>query len=545
MLKSWIKVNSFGGADSVTGSCHMITAEIDGYEYKYLVDCGMFQGRIARKNPEFNFNLRSHACEINAILLTHAHIDHIGRIPAMYRWGYRNPIYATKPVIELSSIMLEDSAKIQLNEYSGLVKKELSKKYRGEEYKEVELLYELSDAINVMDQFVPVERETETVISEFLTATFYDVGHGLGSSAIKLCFNNGEETCTLLFSGDLGNTSNPILKKVDFPYLTDIDAVFVETTYAGRFHGSTEENWWVIREEIAKTLLNGGKVIMPAFAVGRTQELLYLFYNDMISNDDCVSAIFRNTKFYVDSMLSVAATRIFKKFPEELNEEIQGMANNGKSPFVFPNLTLVELKEKSIELENSNEPCIIISAAGMCDAGRVIFHLKSAVENPKNAIILTGYQGEGTLGRRLLDGEKTVKILKKLCKVKAKIFSINTLSAHADQNGILDWLRNIEPGYELFLVHGEPENQAKFKKLLENAYGFNVVNCLATELQEEPLNKIPNSHKKKKHSEIGKKKKVTMLEEQLHDTEEVEGYEKIRNKISKEINETKMRKGKK
>lgn len=545
MLKSWIKVNSFGGADSVTGSCHMITAEIDGYEYKYLVDCGMFQGRIARKNPEFNFNLRSHACEINAILVTHAHIDHIGRIPAMYRWGYRNPIYATKPVIELSSIMLEDSAKIQLNEYSRLVKKELSKKYRGEEYKEVELLYELSDAINVMDQFVPVERETEIVISEFLTATFYDVGHGLGSSAIKLCFNNCEETCTLLFSGDLGNTSNPILKKVAFPYLSDIDAVFVETTYAGRFHGSTEENWGVIRDEITKTLLNGGRVIIPAFAVGRTQELLYLFYNDMISNGDCVSAIFRNTKFYVDSMLSVAATRIFKKFPEELNEEIQEIANNGKSPFVFPNLTLVELKEKSIELENSNEPCIIISAAGMCDAGRVIFHLKSAVENPKNAIILTGYQGEGTLGRRLLDGEKTVKILKKLCKVKAKIFSINTLSAHADQNGILDWLRNIEPGYELFLVHGEPENQAKFKKLLENAYGFNVVNCLTTELQEEPLNKIPNSHKKKKHSEIGKKKKVTMLEEQLHDTEEVEGYEKIRNKISKEINETKMRKGKK
>lgn len=545
MLKSWIKVNSFGGADSVTGSCHMITAEIDGYEYKYLVDCGMFQGRIARKNPEFNFNLRSHACEINAILLTHAHIDHIGRVPAMYRWGYRNPIYATKPVIELSSIMLEDSAKIQLNEYSGLVKKELSKKYRGEEYKEVELLYELSDAINVMDQFVPVERETETMISEFLTATFYDVGHGLGSSAIKLCFNNGEETCTLLFSGDLGNTSNPILKEVDFPYLTDIDAVFVETTYAGRFHGSTEENWGIIRDEIAKTLLNGGKVIMPAFAVGRTQELLYLFYNDMISNNDCVSTIFKKTKFYVDSMLAVAATRIFKKFPEELNEEIQGMASNGKSPFVFPNLSLVELKEKSVELESSKKPCIIISAAGMCDAGRVIFHLKSAVENPKNAIILTGYQGEGTLGRRLLDGEKKVKILKKLCDVKAKVFSINTLSAHADQNGILAWLRNIEPGYELFLVHGEPEKQAEFKKLLENAYGFSFVTCLTREHQNELMHEGSDLDKKGKKNKISQKKKIMVLEKQLDVIEDLDDCKKIRNKISKEINETKMRKGKK
>lgn len=545
MLKSWIKVKSFGGADSVTGSCHMITAEIDGYEYNYLVDCGMFQGRIARKNPEMNFNLRPYACDINAILVTHAHIDHIGRIPAMYRWGYRNPIYATEPVIELSSIMLEDSAKIQLSEYSALVKKELSKKYRGEEYKEVELLYELADAVNVMDQFVPVKRETAIQISDCLTATFYDVGHGLGSSAIKLCFNNGEETCTLLFSGDLGNTSNPILKKVDFPYLCDIDAVFVETTYAGRFHGSTEENWGVIREEIAKTIVNGGKVIMPAFAVGRTQELLYLFYKDINSTDDCVSTVLKNTDFYVDSMLAVSATKIFKKFPDELNEEIQEMANENKSPFVFPNLQLVELKEKSIELESSDDPSIIISAAGMCDAGRVIFHLKSAIENPKNTIILTGYQGEGTLGRKLIDGEKTVKIFKKPCKVNAKVLSINTLSAHADQNGIIDWLHNIEPGYELFLIHGEPEKQIDFKKMLEDVFGIPVVNCLSVETVNEAIIGKLNSDKKGKKNEISKKKKVTLLENQLYDTEWCEGCERVRNRISKEINETKMRKGKK
>lgn len=545
MLKSWIKVNSFGGADSVTGSCHMITVESDGYEYRYLVDCGMFQGRIARKNPEMNFNLRAYACDIDAIFVTHAHIDHIGRIPAMYRWGYRNSIYATKPVVELSSIMLEDSAKIQLSEYSAMVKKELSKKYRGEEYKEVELLYELADAVNVMEQFVPVERETEIQISDCLMVTFYDVGHGLGSSAIKLCFYNGEETCTLLFSGDLGNISNPILKKVDFPYLCDIDAVFVETTYAGRFHGSTEENWETIREEIAKTIVNGGRVIMPAFAVGRTQELLYLFYRDMISNDDYVSMIFKNTKFYVDSMLAVAATKIFKKFPNEFNEEIQELESGGKSPFVFPNLQLVELKEKSIELENSGEPCVIISAAGMCDAGRVIFHLKSAIENPKNAIVLTGYQGEGTLGRRLIDGEKNVKILKKPCKVRAKVLSINTLSAHADQNGIVNWLHNIEFGYELFLVHGEPECQAEFKKFMENVYGFNSVHCLTREIPMETSNEKGYVYKKGKKHEMSQKRKVTLLENQLYDTEGCEGCEKLRNKISKEINEVKMRKGRK
>lgn len=539
MLKSWIKYSSYGGANLVPGSCHKITATIEGYDYNYLVDCGLFQGKIARKQPELNFNLRPYACDISAIFVTHAHIDHIGRIPAMYKWGYRNPIYATAPVVELSAIMLEDSAKIQLSDYSAMVKKELSKKYRGEEYKEVELLYELTDAIDVMDQFVPVEREKEIQVTPFLTVTFYDVGHGLGSSAIKLCFNNGEETCNLLFSGDLGNVNNPILKTPEFQYHCDIDAVFVETTYAGRFHSSQEENWGMVREEIAKTILAGGRVIVPAFAVGRTQELLYLFYEDMTSNDDYVSEIFRKTKFYVDSMLAVAATRVFMKFPEEFNSKIREMAENNKSPFYFSNLELVELKEKSIELQNNRQPCIIISAAGMCDAGRVIFHLQDAIEKPENLVVLTGYQGDGTLGRKLIDGESMVKIAKKQCHVRARILSINTLSGHADQNGIMQWLCNIEPGYELFLIHGEPEAQQEFKKFLEDVYGINVVHCPTIQVDEELQEPQVERRKKGKNNEFNRKKKVTLLEEQLHDTEGCFGCETLRNKLAKEINEVK------
>ena len=535
MLKPWIKVSSFGGANSVTGSCHMITVTIDEWQYHYLVDCGMFQGRIARKQPELNFNLRPYACDISAIFVTHAHIDHIGRIPAMYKWGYRNPIYATAPVVELSAIMLEDSAKIQLSDYSTMVKKELSKKYRGEEYKEVELLYELTDAIDVMDQFVPVEREKEIEVTPFLTVTFYDVGHGLGSSAIKLCFNNGEETCNLLFSGDLGNLSNPILKTPEYEYHCDIDAVFVETTYAGRYHSSKEENWGMVREEIAKTILAGGRVIVPAFAVGRTQELLYLFYEDMTQKNDYISEIFRKTKFYVDSMLAVAATRVFMKFPEEFNSKIREMSENSKSPFYFSNLELVELKEKSIELQNGRQPCIIISAAGMCDAGRVIFHLKEAIEKPENLVVLTGYQSEGTLGRRLIDGEKIVNIAKKQCHVRAKITSINTLSGHADQNGIINWLRNIEPGYELFLIHGEPEAQQEFKKFLEDVCGITVVRCFK-KIDEEPQ----QVRKKGKSNEFNRRKKMALLEEQLEEIGAL-GCEGLRSKISKEIKEVKHR----
>lgn len=539
MLKSWIKERSFGGADCVPGSCHMVTVTIDDYDYNYLVDCGMFQGRIARKHPELNFNLRPYTCDISAIFLTHAHIDHIGRVPAMYKWGYRNPIYATAPVVELAGIMLEDSAKIQLSDYAAMVKKELSKKYRGEEYNEVELLYEVKDAIDVMEQFVPVEREEEIEISPFLTVTFYDVGHGLGSSSIKLCFNNGEETCTLLFSGDLGNANNPLLKVPDFKYHCGIDAVFVETTYAGRFHGSQKENWGAIREEIAKTIVSGGRVIIPAFAVGRTQELLYLFYEDMANCDDCVSAIFRKTKFYVDSVLAVAATRIFMKFPGEFNSKIMEMAENNKSPFQFPNLQLVELKEDSIELQNSGEPCIIISAAGMCDAGRVVFHLQKVIEEPNNAIVITGYQSETTLGRRLLDGEKVVNICKKQYHVRAKILFIDTLSGHADQSGIIKWLGNIERGYELFLIHGEPEAQQKFKTLLEDVYNIGPVHCLEIQVDEDDEEANSENQKKGKNNEHKRKKEVTLLEDQLHEMEGCQGCEKLKNRLNKEINEVK------
>ena len=538
MLKSWIKVRSFGGADTVTGSCHMVTATIDGYDYNYLVDCGLFQGKIANENYALHFNLRKFANDINAVFVTHAHIDHIGRIPALYRWGYRGPIYATEPAIELSRIMLEDSAKIQLDEYAKRTKKELANRFNGERYNHVELLYEVNDAISVMDQFMPVEREVELEINRYLTVTFYDACHGLGSSSIKLCFNNGYETCKMLFSGDLGNMNNPILKKSEMPYFTDIDAVFVETTYAGRVHGSQEENWKDVRQEIANTILKGGKVILPAFAVGRTQEMLYVLYKDIKTNSDDVAKVLKNTNIYVDSTLAVLATKVFRRFPSEFTLEIQEMIKAGNSPFGFAKLHLVKDKQESFELCTSKEPCIILSASGMCEAGRVIFHLRENLDNPNNTIILTGYQGENMIGRKILEGQKVVNVAGKRCSVLAKVLYIDTLSAHADQLGIMKWLHNIEPGYELFLIHGEAEAQRSFKALIERDRLVSDVVCMETYSELEMNNEAERKTKMHNKFSKAKKQKVLELEEQLEMLEEQStAIQKAKNKITREINE--------
>lgn len=551
-MESWVKIRSYGGANTVTGSAHEIVATIDNYDYCYLVDCGLFQGAFVKKHPEMNFNLREVAKDINAVFVTHAHIDHIGRLPALHRWGFYGPIYATYPVCEIAEPMLEDCAHIQLEEYLYNSEKELIKKQKGEEYKEIELLYELEDAEDVVEQFNPVETNQEIVINEHLTVVFYDAGHGLGSASIKMIFNNGEETFTLLFSGDLGNINNPILKEVENPYILGVDAVYCETTYAGRFHSSLTENWREIRELIAETLLNGGKVLLPAFAFGRTQELLYLFFYDMFVMDDDISKIFKEHTINVDSPLAIELTKIFQHFPDEFKPQVKEfMSQQRKSPFNFPNLRFIQEKEESIALQCSDEPSITIAAAGMCEAGRVRFHLQSILEREDCLVVFTGYQAEGTLGRRILDGYDLVNISKRPCHIKAKIVELNTLSSHADQNGIIGWLNNIEPGYMLFLTHGERENQDQFRELLERFGLFSSVECISTnaeyELSNYGFNKFEDEElvalKSKKAVSLnkGQIKYMLRLNEQLEEMKYEERLKPIRSKIKKEIKDLKSK----
>lgn len=551
-MKSWVKVRSYGGANTVTGSAHKIVVTIDDYDYCYLVDCGLFQGSFVKKHPEMNFNLRDVANDINGVFITHAHIDHIGRLPALHRWGFEGTIYATHPVCEIAAPMLADCAHIQLEEYLYNSEKELLKKQKGEAHKEVELLYELEDAEEVMSQFNPVETNEEIVINNHLTVVFYDAGHGLGSASIKMIFNNGEETFTLLFSGDLGNSNNPILKEVENPYILNVDAVYCETTYAGRFHSSLIENWMEIRELIAETLKNGGKVLLPAFAFGRTQELLYLFFYDMFVMDDEISKVFREHTINVDSPLAIELTKIFEHFPDEFKPKVKEyMRQKGNRPFNFSNLVFVREKEESIALQYSSEPSITIAAAGMCEAGRVRYHLQSVLEREDSLIVFTGYQAEGTLGRRILDGYDLVSISKRPFHIKAKIVELNTLSSHADQNGIIDWLNNIEPGYMLFLAHGEKESQDQFRALLERFGSFSSVECVSTnaeyELSDDGFNKFEDEElvalKTKKSVGLKKGQMAYMirLNEQLEEIEDEEGLNPLKSKIKREIKEMKMK----
>lgn len=464
---SWIKVTPYGGANTVTGSCYLVEATIYGKKRNYLVDCGLFSEKDKNK---LNTNIAKIANSIEAVFVTHAHIDHIGRLPYLYKLGYRGKIYSTEPVKRLSKILLLDSANIQEREYLQVIQKLKVKNQSFINEMGIKPLYAVFDAEAVMELFSVVEKGREIAVDDYVKVCFYNAGHALGSASIMLTINNGHETYRLYFSGDIGQ-SNPLLKKRVDSYKKDVDFVFMESTYGSRSHPKRSESWRQLRELVANTILEGGNVIFPAFAVGRTQEILYLYYKDMMENDDWVTDVFKKTPVFVDSNMAVQATREYKKFIGEFKDNVKKLITNSKStPFDFPQLTMIEEAKDSKELM-TRDNYIVFSAAGMCNAGRVIYHLEKDLPNPKSAVIFTGYQAYGTLGRQIIDGATSVKIHSKDVPIKAKVASINGFSAHADSAGLIKWLGKIQSGYTLFLEHGEPEAQEVLKdKLIARGY---------------------------------------------------------------------------
>jgi len=461
--KSWIKFTPLGGANTVTGSCSLITITVGKEERSYMVDCGLFTDK---EDSKFNTNIAGVMDKVRAIFATHAHVDHIGRLPYAYKLGYYGPIYATSPVKALARIVLNDSARIQEQEYYELMRKLKIRNQKFIDQINLSPLYTVHDAEQVMHQFVSVERNKKVRVDEFLEVEFFNAGHALGSSSIMLNFNNGKETYRLYFSGDIGQ-NNPILKMRRDSLKKDVDYVFMETTYAGRYHPKREESWNELRELVAKTIKKGGNVILPAFAVGRTQEILYLYYKDIQENDDWVARTLRKTPVYVDSYMTVLATQEFRRFPNELKEPVQRLFAEGNcDPFDFPQLTMVASAEASKELTQNSNNYVVISSAGMCNAGRVLYHLVKDLPNPRSTIIFTGYQAEGTLGRQIIEGKKMVKINGKPINIRANIASIRAFSAHVDNPGLIKWLEKIENGYTLFLGHGEPDMQKDLKSEL-------------------------------------------------------------------------------
>ena len=445
-----MKLTFLGAAREVTGSCTLIEA----CGHRFLVDCGMEQGKDVYPNAD----LPCAPGEIEAILLTHAHIDHSGRIPYLYKNGFRGPIYSTDATMDLCEIMLEDSAHIQEQEAEW---KNRKAQRSGNEL--VEPDYTVEDAMAVMKQFVPQSYGKPLEVFPGITATFTDVGHLLGSASITLQVTENGESQTIVFSGDIGNLNQPLIR--DPQYLTKADFVVMESTYGDRTHGPKPDYVAELTQILQETFDRGGNVVIPSFAVGRTQEMLYFIRQ--IKEEHRIHG-HDNFPVFVDSPLASKSTTIFREnFSECYDAEAIALVTKGENPLAFPGLQISETKEDSVAINLDSTPKVIISASGMCDAGRIRHHLKHNLWRPECTILFVGYQAVGTLGRTLIDGAVNVKLFGETIDVQAEICQLTGLSGHADREGLLAWVNAFSPKPKrVFIIHGEDEVENIFAQTL-------------------------------------------------------------------------------
>lgn len=458
-----MKVTFCGATKTVTGSNFLV----EGAGKKFLVDCGLYQGgaKDEIKNEEpFPYNIN----EIDFMLLTHAHIDHSGRIPKLYKEGYRNPIYATNATCDLCAIMLPDSGHIQETETEWKNRKRIR---RGEE--ELVPIYDAETAAKSLELFKGEPYDQIIELDDDIHVRFNDAGHMLGSSTIEIWIRENGENKKIVFSGDLGNNDIPLLAEPTM--IQDADFLVMESTYGNRLHIKNENKAKTFINIVTDTIKNGGTVVIPSFAVGRTQEILYELNKIKDSEDDSPEferkyRLLMNTPVYVDSPLAISATEVFKENMDLFDEETQELIKRGDNPLEFPGLKFTQTVEESKALNESDESAIIISASGMCEVGRIKHHLKHNIWNPKNTILFVGYQAPGTLGRKIVDGAKTVKIFGEEVAVNARVEYIEGYSGHADQAGLLHFVDSfVKKPNHIFLVHGEEESQKVLRdKINEN-----------------------------------------------------------------------------
>ena len=458
-----MKVTFCGATKTVTGSNFLV----EGAGKKFLVDCGLYQGgaKDEIKNEEpFPYDIN----EIDFMLLTHAHIDHSGRIPKLYKEGYRNPIYATNATCDLCAIMLPDSGHIQETETEWKNRKRIR---RGEE--ELVPIYDAETAAKSLELFKGEPYDQIIELDDDIHVRFNDAGHMLGSSTIEIWIRENGENKKIVFSGDLGNNDIPLLAEPTM--IQDADFLVMESTYGNRLHIKNENKAKTFINIVTDTIKNGGTVVIPSFAVGRTQEILYELNKIKDSEDDSPEferkyRLLMNTPVYVDSPLAISATEVFKENMDLFDKETQELIKRGDNPLEFPGLKFTQTVEESKALNESDESAIIISASGMCEVGRIKHHLKHNIWNPKNTILFVGYQAPGTLGRKIVDGAKTVKIFGEEVAVNARVEYIEGYSGHADQAGLLHFVDSfVKKPNHIFLVHGEEESQKVLRdKINEN-----------------------------------------------------------------------------
>ncbi len=454
-----MKLTFWGAAKTVTGSMHHI--ETGGK--RYLLDCGLYQGRrqeAFERNRQFPFAPSG----IAAVILSHAHIDHSGNLPNLVRNGFSGPIYTTPATIDLCVAMLADSAHLQEKDAEFVNRRRQFRKSVGRDDREVVPLYTTADAEHTFPLFRPVPLGEVKQIAPGLSYKTYDAGHILGSTSMIV----EADGLRLGYSGDVGRPGLPIIRNPE--PLGPCDYLILESTYGDRIHAQLGQVAETLAAIINRTAGRGGKIIVPAFAVGRTQQLVLILHQLM--NAHRIPSI----PVFVDSPLAINVTEVFRKHPECFDEAVNRFLTDGQDPFGFRRLTYVREVSESKKLNDLHGPCVIISASGMCEAGRILHHLRNNIEDPRNTVLITGFQAEHTLGRKILDRRAEVPIFGEPMRLRAEVCSLDELSAHADQKELIDWLRPIAGGLKkVFLVHGETTQGAALAQLITREYGVETV----------------------------------------------------------------------
>jgi metallo-beta-lactamase family protein len=449
-----MRVGFYGAVEGVTGSCFLLEAD----NKKVLIDCGLFQGLEEPKNYEpFPFNPR----EIDYVVLTHAHIDHCGRIPMLVREGFRGKIISTEATKRIALLMLLDAAKVMYENYKVQLRKlqRVGKVPNPPLYEE----YDVLEAIEFFRITLPYDKGFN--ITNNLKITLKDAGHILGSAFVEVEVYENKKSKRLVFSGDLGNKNKPIVRDPQGP--SKADYVFVETTYGDRNHKSFEESKEELLDAINYAFKRDGNVIIPSYALERAQEVLFVLreFYEMGRLPEC--------RIFLDSPLAISLTNLFKSHPEFFDEETYRVFLE-KDPFKLPNLYYTRDVEESKSINSITSGAIIIAGSGMLTGGRILYHLKYNLWRPECALVFVGYQPKGTLGRRIIEGESPVKILGEEIEVRAKVYTINGFSSHTDQKGLLEWLSYTQNPKKVFLIHGEREKMTVFQQKLKESLGFDA-----------------------------------------------------------------------
>ncbi len=448
-------VISYGAAGMVTGSCHLL--EIEGI--KLLIDCGMFQGNAEHKNIEpFGFDVK----DIDYLLLTHAHIDHIGRVPKLIKKGFNGTIVCTKATIEIAHIMFLDAAKIMKEDYKSLYKKA---RRRGDETNVAEPMYDVNDVYDTMKTKRKLAYYGKTFhLNDHISVTFKEAGHILGAAFIEVDYVENNQSKRVVFSGDIGNTQRLVIDGL--VYGNRANTLFIESTYGDRVHKDINESIAEFRETVLETIERGGNVMIPSFALERTQEILVLL-KDMYEE-----GLLEGCKVFLDSPLAIKATNLYKKHYKLLNEEHESDSVSGNNPFLFEILKLTQTPAQSMSINAVPKKAIIIAGSGMCTGGRILHHFKHRLWDERNTLIFVGYQVGGTLGRKIIDGAEFVYVRGEKIAVKAKVQTINGFSAHGDREDMIDWIEHFEGLNNIYLIHGEEDKAKVFRETIIDRLGI-------------------------------------------------------------------------